>query len=201
MTTIQHSISQLASAKRILVLGPSGAGKSIFSNRLSQILNLPTIHLDVHFWQPGWTATPQDRWREIVSTLIQKPAWVMDGTYESTLDLRIPAADAVVMIESSRLACLWRVMRRQATVDTHVTPVPTDQKLSFSVLWRRKARLHYANWIRYIWRFQAVTAPMVQDCLRQHGAGKTLLRLNGSKEIHDCLRQLQRAVGHRSDGS
>ena len=37
----------------------------------------------------------------------------MYGTYESTLSLRIPAADALIVIEQSRLTCLWRIIERK----------------------------------------------------------------------------------------
>ena len=42
-----------------------------------------------------------------------RPSWVMDGTYEASLDLRLPAAEAIVYIQSSRWTCLWRVVTRR----------------------------------------------------------------------------------------
>ncbi len=113
----QDSIKRLASSQRILVIGPSGSGKTTLSIRLGRILDLETIHLDACFWKPGWIATPQPEWREKVSKLIRKPSWVMDGTYESTLDLRIPAADAVIVVDRSRWVCLWHVLKRKVTLD------------------------------------------------------------------------------------
>jgi len=188
-------IARLVSSKRILVLGSSGSGKTIFSNQLSRVLNLKTIHLDAHFWMPGWIRTPSPEWRELVSSLIQEESWIMDGTYESTLDLRIPAADVIVLIETSRWTCLWRMLRRQATMDDHQKPdAPIGQKLDRSVFRRRKALSHYASWIRYIWRYPAVTRPFVVDCIHQYGSDKTLVRLGNSKEIESFLQQVQLAV-------
>src|SRR4029077_16885614 len=43
-----------ASMNRIMVVGNAGAGKSTFARRLGGKLALPVIHLDSHFWRPGW---------------------------------------------------------------------------------------------------------------------------------------------------
>jgi len=174
----QDPIARLASAKRILVLGSSGSGKTTFSIQLGRILNLTTIHLDAQFWKPGWIATPQAQWRAIVDALIQTESWIMDGTYESTLDLRIPAADAVILIESSRWTCLWRALKRKATVDDDRRPdAPGGQKLDRAFL-------------RYIWQYPAVTRPFVLDCIRQYGPDKTLIQLKTSNDMQRFLRQV-----------
>ena len=47
--------SALSVGRRVVVTGMAGAGKSTFSRALSAKTGLPVIHLDVHFWQPGWT--------------------------------------------------------------------------------------------------------------------------------------------------
>ncbi len=177
----QELMPQVASSKRILVLGSSGSGKTTFSIRLGQILQRNTIHLDAEFWQPGWVATPQSEWRAKVASLIEADSWIMDGTYESTLDLRIPAADSVIMIESSRWTCLWRVLKRKATVDDQRRPdAPGGQKLDRAFL-------------RYIWRYPTVTRPIVLDAIRQYGPNKTTIQLTGSSQIENFLQQLQQS--------
>ena len=183
----QDSIIRLVSSKRILVLGPSGSGKTTFSIHLGRILDIETIHLDACFWKPGWASTPQPEWRAIVASLIQKESWIMDGMYESTLDLRIPAADTVFVIERSRLVCLWRVLKRKATTDDRFRPdAPAGQKLDLAFL-------------RYIWRYPAVTRPFLFDCVRRYGPDKTLIQFGGSHDIQSFLQQVQRAVERRSE--
>ncbi len=49
---------------RILVIGMAGAGKSTFSRALSARTGLPVIHLDFHYWKPGWVKPSEDEWRE-----------------------------------------------------------------------------------------------------------------------------------------
>jgi hypothetical protein len=38
---------------RLLVVGSAGAGKSTLAVEVARRLDLPLIHLDRHFWQPG----------------------------------------------------------------------------------------------------------------------------------------------------
>lgn len=101
--------------QRILVIGSPGAGKSTLASRLAGRLNLPLIHLDREYFGPGWTMPSKDEWRERVKALAARPAWVMDGNYASTFDLRVPRATAVVWLDLPRWRCalsvLWRVAR------------------------------------------------------------------------------------------
>jgi adenylate kinase family enzyme len=82
--------------RRVLVIGISGAGKSTFSQALATKTGLPLIHLDKEFWRPGWVQTPRQEWRARVSELAARERWIMDGNYDSSLDLRLPRADTVL---------------------------------------------------------------------------------------------------------
>ncbi|MSO96553.1 MAG: hypothetical protein EXQ81_12335 [Thermoleophilia bacterium] len=85
---------------RVLVTGLTGSGKSTFSRLLAARTGLPLIHLDLHFWKPGWVAPPEDEWREKQSGLLAGDAWIADGNYNETLDLRLELADTVVFLET-----------------------------------------------------------------------------------------------------
>lgn len=123
----------------------------------------------------------------------------MDGTYESTLELRIPSADAVIVIETSRLACLWRVLKRQATADDGRLDAPAGLRLDSSIFWKRRVFSHYASWIRYIWRYPAVTRPFVDACIRKYGPSKPLVRLRSARDIRHCLQNVQQLVEQKSE--
>lgn len=98
--------------QRVLVLGNAGAGKSTLARQLSALTGLPRIHLDAHFWQPGWRESPRDQWASRVTDLLKQDAWIMDGNYAGTLPARLQKADAVIVLEIPRLRCLYRVVRR-----------------------------------------------------------------------------------------
>lgn len=99
--------------RRILLIGPGGAGKSTLAQCLAERLDLPLIHLDALYWQAGWVETPKDVWRQRLATLLQGEAWVMDGNYGGTLDLRLAACDTAILLDLPPWQCLWRVVKRR----------------------------------------------------------------------------------------
>lgn len=145
--------------QRVLVIGISGAGKSTFSRALAARTGLPLIHLDKEFWQPGWVETPKAQWRARVSELVAGARWIMDGNFDSSLDLRLPRADAVFWFDYPRLRCLRRALGRIATsyntVRSDMAPgCPERVDLDF---------------LRYIWRFNARQRPRIVAALARFG--------------------------------
>ena len=98
--------------QRVLILGSPGAGKSTFSHRLAARCGLPVVHLDQHYWQPGWTEPDPDAWHDKIQQLLAQPRWIMDGDYGGTLDMRLHNADAVFLLDLPRWLCIIRVMKR-----------------------------------------------------------------------------------------
>lgn len=184
MTISEQSLAALLAARRILVLGPCGSGKTCLTRQLSRILDLPAVHLDARFWRPGWIATPQPEWRRTVSNLVGEPCWIMDGTYESTLDLRIPAAEVIVMLDRPRWSCLWGVLRRSLAYRNRPRPdAPSGQPID-------------RDYLRYIWRYPARTDALVRELIHTHGPQLPVIRLNdrpGSERLLARLRAHRRA--------
>ena len=96
--------------KRAVVLGRGGAGKSALALRLGKVLNIPVIELDKHFWQAGLTPLPPERWREVQRKLMRAEKWIMDGDLGKydVLEVRLGAADTVIVLDYSLIRCLWR---------------------------------------------------------------------------------------------
>jgi adenylate kinase family enzyme len=97
--------------RRVVVTGMAGSGKSTFSRALSIRTSLPVIHLDVHFWKPGWVPTPEDEWREKQRGLLSGDDWIVDGN-DATLDLRLERADTVVFLDTPWWICAPRACVR-----------------------------------------------------------------------------------------
>jgi adenylate kinase family enzyme len=174
----RSEIERLCRAERILVVGPSGSGKTQLALRLGELLGLPVVHLDAHRWRPGWVALSDEDWRPVVAELTQAPAWIMDGTYESTLDLRIPAADAVIVLEVGRLSCLSGLVSRRFLDGKRPRPdAPPGQRLDRAFL-------------RYLWRYPVATRPQLLAQLREHGDGKTVVFLRGHREVRRLVHEL-----------
>jgi adenylate kinase family enzyme len=99
--------------QRILVIGSGGSGKSTVAKEIADRLRLPLVHLDAFYWHPGWRATETSAWERVVRELIAAPCWVMDGNYGGTLDIRVERCDTVVFLDTPRVVCLWRVLKRR----------------------------------------------------------------------------------------
>ncbi len=98
--------------KKVIVIGSGGAGKSTVSRRLGEITGLPVIHLDRLFWRPGWQQMPKEEWAGLVQREIQRPEWIMDGNFGGTRELRMQAADTVIMLDLPRWVCIYRILKR-----------------------------------------------------------------------------------------
>jgi adenylate kinase family enzyme len=98
--------------QRVVIVGSGGAGKSTLAAELGRRTGLPVVHLDRHFWHPGWVETPRDEWRLVQRELFAGDAWIADGNYSATLDERLPRADTVVFCDFPTWRALPRVLRR-----------------------------------------------------------------------------------------
>ena len=98
--------------RRVLVIGMAGSGKSTFSRALSAKTGLPVIHLDVHYWKPGWVEPSEKEWREKQRSLLAGEAWIADGNYYETLDLPLERAETVVLLDTPWWICAARAFAR-----------------------------------------------------------------------------------------
>jgi adenylate kinase family enzyme len=151
--------------QRVLIIGIPGAGKSTFARALAARTGLPLIHLDQEFWQPGWRPTPKVQWEAHLATLVQRPAWVMDGNFDRSLPIRLPRADTVILFDIPRHRALWRVGQRIARSYGRVRPdmAPGCPE-----------RLDGA-FVRYIWNFHGRDRRNIQVQLDAHGVRPVVL--------------------------
>jgi adenylate kinase family enzyme len=98
--------------QRILVWGAPGTGKSTLARTVGARLGLPVIHLDAEYWRPGWVEPSKDEWAQQVALLAAREAWVMDGNYSGTWDVRLPRAETIVWLDLPRPLYVIRTLRR-----------------------------------------------------------------------------------------
>ena len=99
--------------KKVIVIGNNGSGKSYFSTKLSEITDLPLIHLDVLFWKENWTHYRREEWANIQRELVSKDEWILDGMHISTLEIRFASADAIFFLDFDTSFCIESVKKRQ----------------------------------------------------------------------------------------
>jgi adenylate kinase family enzyme len=100
--------------KRVVILGRGGSGKSTVAAKLREITGLQVIELDKIFWQPGLEAVPRAEWLNTQRRLVVQESWIMDGDlgkYDA-VEIRLAAADTIILLDFALLRCAWRALRR-----------------------------------------------------------------------------------------
>jgi adenylate kinase family enzyme len=100
--------------KRVVILGRGGSGKSTLAVKLGEVAGLPVIELDKVFWQPGLEAMPDAEWVRTQQRLVEQENWIMDGDlgYYDAVEVRLPAADTIILLDFAMLRCAWRALLR-----------------------------------------------------------------------------------------
>ncbi|WP_242657361.1 adenylate kinase [Mycobacterium talmoniae] len=99
---------------RVVVLGRGGAGKSTLAAQLERLTALPVIELDAHFWSPELAPLPPGEWATRQRRLVADPRWILDGDlgpYDAP-EIRLQAADTVLVLDFPLWRCAWRTGRR-----------------------------------------------------------------------------------------
>ena len=166
--------------KRILVIGCCGAGKSVFSRKLGDKLGLPAVHLDRLFWLPGWKERPREEFDALLEKELARSQWIMDGNYKRTLPRRLEFADTVIFLRFSRFRCLAGVLlRRLRHSGGHRAELDPGcpEKIDLPFL-------------RFIWNYERVTAPKMEECLAARPPECRLIRLSSRREAEKFLKSL-----------
>ena len=149
--------------QRIMILGRGGAGKSVLAQRLSQTLDLPVIELDSLFWRPGPLPTPAAEWEQRQRALVGAKRWIIDGDlgrYDTGLDLRLRAADTVVVLDFALWRCVWQALRR-----SRETP---------------------EFWL-WVYRYRRVSLPAVTAAIATHAGQATVHVLRNPRQVRRFL--------------
>ena len=165
--------------RRIIVTGLPGSGKSTFSLALAAKSGLPLIHLDLQFWKPGWVEPSEAEWREKQRGVLAGDAWIADGNYTDTLDLRLERADTVVVLATPWWRCAGRAFLRGFRMPDQL---PEGSEYSAWQRLRDEWRL-----IPRIWRNRRAQPEGEQAIIAQHGQHATRHVLKSKRAIRQYL--------------
>ncbi|MFM1534987.1 adenylate kinase [Helcococcus ovis] len=99
--------------KKVIVIGCPGSGKSTFSRKLHEITQIPLYHLDMMYWNADKTTVDGNTLIERQNEVIKRDEWIIDGNYDSTMELRMNACDTVIFLDYPLELCLSGVEARR----------------------------------------------------------------------------------------
>ena len=70
-----------------MVIGAGGAGKTTLACTLGRVLDLPVVHLDAHYFGPGWRPLPPAEWETRQGQLLSGRRWWAGGRRRPATDL------------------------------------------------------------------------------------------------------------------
>ena len=161
--------------KKIIIIGSGGAGKSTFAKRLSKLTGIEVIHLDRVFWQPNWTKPDKKEWLAKLEELTEKDSWIMDGNYDSSLEIRLKKCDTVIFLGMPRTVCLYRVLKRAAKY-RHTNRPDMAEGCNEKVDWE------FAKWI---WEYPKKDKVNVESKLKRYQDSIKIIRLKSSQEVEN----------------
>lgn len=170
--------------KRVIVIGCAGSGKSTFSRQIGERTGLPVVHLDAHYWKPGWVATEAESFDRELQRIMQTDSWIMDGNYSRTLDNRLDRADTVFLFDFPRYLCLYRVIKRRVQYHGRSRSdmgEGCEEKLDLAFL-------------RWVWNFRKRNRPKLLAKLDEVRASHQVVIFRTPNEVRKYLAALRESV-------
>lgn len=98
--------------KKIIVIGCPGSGKSTFSRFLNEKTGIPLYYLDMMYWNVDKTTVAKDVFRAKLAEVLKKDSYIIDGNYQSTMELRLARCDTVFFLDYDLETCISGVISR-----------------------------------------------------------------------------------------
>ncbi len=160
---------------KILIIGSPGSGKSTFARALGEKMNLPVYHLDNLYRNPDKTAVERDVFDGRLVEILEKNAWIIDGNFSRTMQMRIEYADTVFLLDYPVEVCLDGVRKRIGTVRPDIPWVETEEDEEF---------------MEYIRTFPETHMPQIRELFARY-ADKDYIVFRSRDEADGYLEELK----------
>ena len=117
--------------KKVIVIGCPGSGKSTVSRALHNKTGIPLYHLDMMYWNADKTTVEKSVFLERLSAVLEKDAWIIDGNYGSTMELRMAACDTVIFLDYPLDVCLDGINERRGKPRSDMPWIETEEDAEF----------------------------------------------------------------------
>lgn len=162
--------------KKVLIIGCPGGGKSTFARALHQRTALPLYYMDRLFWREDKTHLEREEFFHRIREVIRKDAWILDGNYSSSLELRLEACDTVFFLDYDLQTCLDGIARRKGTQRPDMPWIEDGEDPEF---------------LQYVQDFAAQQVPQIRELLK-HYPQKTIYIFHTRGESEAWLKKAMR---------
>ena len=140
--------------RKVIVIGCPGSGKSTFSKALHAATGLPLYHLDMMHWNADATEVEKSVFMERLHRVLEQAAWIIDGNYRSTMELRMQHCDTVFFLDYPTDVCLDGIKSRKGKERTDIPcQMPENDDEEF---------------VEFIRNYNSVNRPEVLQLLRRY---------------------------------
>ena len=157
--------------RKIIVIGCPGSGKSTLSRALHNKTSLPLYHLDMMYWNSDKTTVENSVFLQLLSDVLQKDEWIIDGNYGSTMEVRMAACDTVIFLDYPLDVCLNGIKERAGKPRSDMPWIETEEDAEF---------------IEFIKSYDERQKPRVMELLDKYG-DKNIVIFKSRKEADAFL--------------
>ena len=161
--------------KRIIVIGCPGSGKSTVSRALHNKTGIPLYHLDMMYWNADKTTVEKSVFLERLSAVLEKDAWIIDGNYGSTMELRIAVCDTVIFLDYPLDVCLEGIKERRGKPRSDMPWIETEEDAEF---------------IEFIKGYNEHSKPNIMELIDKYKDGRKVVILGSREEADEFVRQI-----------
>lgn len=162
--------------KKVIVIGCPGSGKSTFAKALHEKNGLPLFHLDMMYWNADRTKVEKSVFRKCLLEAMAQEAWIIDGNYGSTMELRMQECDTVFFLDYPVEVCLDGVKARRGKARTDMP-------------WAEAEDEEDAAFMEFIQSYNTESRPVVLELLKKY-TGKDVYVFESRSEADAFLESI-----------
>lgn len=162
--------------RKVIVIGCPGSGKTTFAEKLSRRTGLPLYHLDAIWHRPDRTHIPQEEFDRRLRDILPEPAWIIDGNYGRTMEMRLQQCDTVFLFDLPVEVCLQGAEARIGRPRPDMPWIEAEVDPEFQ---------------KMIEDFPKDTLPKIYELIEQYKDKKQVVVFHLRKEADACIESIQ----------
>jgi adenylate kinase family enzyme len=111
---------------KVIIIGCPGSGKSTFARDLRDITGLPLYYLDMYWYRSDKSNVSTKEFDSYIQKIVKSDRWIIDGTYQRTLQMRMMEADTIFLLDYPLDVCMSGVESRIGTEHEDLPWIETE---------------------------------------------------------------------------